>query len=335
MLRSFLTKQVHFGLYNTSTILQRTMSTVPTMKAVVVKENGGRDKLIYEDVPRPSATLGNVVIKNQFIGKTLSCSFFLSSGEVVELGEGVTDFKIGDRVVHMGGNGYAEFSEVSATSVEKITHDVSYETAAAGALQGLTALTMVKSGYPVAKDDYILVHAAAGGVGLLLCQLGKHLGAKVIGTASTDEKCQLAKENGATYTINSKTEDIVARVNEITGGLGCHAVLDGVGKATFEVSMQCARRLGTMISFGNASGAVDPISIAILAQKNLKLMRPTLYNYMATREESRYWYDELFKLVEQGVLKFHVHKVYDLKDAAQAQQDLEGRITTGKLLLRP
>jgi NADPH2:quinone reductase len=208
--------------------------------------------------------------------------------------------------------------------------------------------------------DYILVHAAAGGVGLILCQLGKHLGkrvkeiklvyndvltggiyfalsvgAHVIGTASTDAKCELAKANGAEFTINSSTEDITKRVNEITGGLGVHASLDGVGKSTFDSSMASIRRLGTMVSFGNASGPVPPISISVLAQKNIKLMRPTLYNYLATPEESKRWFDELFALIKEGALKFHIHKVYDLKDAQQAQSDLQARLTTGKLLLRP
>ncbi|KAI8075271.1 putative quinone oxidoreductase [Gongronella butleri] len=320
------------------------------MKAVIVEEIGGPDKLQYRDWPRPAASKGKVVIKNHYSGVNfidtyhrsglypLPLPFIVgreSAGEVVEVGDDVTEFKVGDRVVHMGGNGYAEFSEVGALAVEKISHNVSYEIAAAGTLQGLTALTMVKSGYPVQKDDFILVHAAAGGVGLLLCQLASYLGAKVIGTASTDAKLALARENGATYTINSKTEDIVARVNEITGGLGCHAVLDGVGKATFEASLACTRRLGTLISFGNASGPVDPIKIAVLSQKNIKLMRPTLYNYLTTREESKYWYDLFFDLVDKNVFKFHIHKIYDLKDARQAQEDLEGRVTTGKLLLKP
>ncbi|KAI8083139.1 uncharacterized protein BX664DRAFT_301784 [Halteromyces radiatus] len=303
--------------------IQRTMST---MKAVVVEEYGGLDKLIYKDIEKPTASKDSVVIKNHIAG---------DAGEVTEVGEGVTDFKVGDRVVHLAGSGYAEYTEAPTSTVEKITHDISYETATAAAIQGLTALTLVRDGYPVKKDDYILVHAAAGGVGLLLCQLGKHLGAHVIGTASTDEKCALAKENGAEFTINSSKEDIVQRVNEITNGVGVHASLDGVGKATFDISLASTRRLGTLITFGNASGPVPPVNLSVLTQKNLKLMRPTLYNYLATREESRRWYDELFALIKQGVLKFHIHKVYDLKDAQQAQKDIQDRVTTGKLLLRP
>lgn len=320
------------------------------MKAVVVEEYGATDKLIYKDVPKPTADKDTVVIKNHCIGVNfidnyhrsglypLPLPFIIgrdSAGEVVEVGEGVTDFKVGDRVVHMGGSSYAEYTQAKVAGVEKITHDISYDVAATAALQGLTALTLVRDSYPVKKDDYILVHAAAGGVGLLLCQLGKHLGAHVIGTASTDEKCALAKENGAEFTINSSTEDITQRVNEITNGAGVHASLDGVGKSTFDISLASTRRLGTLVSFGNASGAVPPISIGVLGQKNLRLMRPTLYNYLATREESRRWYDELFGLIKKGVLNFHVHKVYDLKDAKQAQDDIQARITTGKLLLRP
>ncbi|ORZ18175.1 quinone oxidoreductase [Absidia repens] len=324
------------------------MST--TMKAIVVEEYGATDKLLYKDVPKPTAEKDTVVIKNHCIGVNfidnyhrtglypLPLPFIVgrdSAGEVVEVGEGVTDFKVGDRVVQMSGSSYAEYSQAKAASVEKISHDISYDLATAAALQGLTALTLVRDSYPVKKNDYILVHAAAGGVGLLLCQLGKHIGAHVIGTASTDEKCALAKENGAEFTINSSNEDITKRVNEITGGVGVHASLDGVGKATFDISLAATRRLGSVISFGNASGAVPPISIGVLAQKNLKLMRPTLYNYLATREESRRWFDELFSLMKDGVLNFHIHKVYDLKDAKQAQDDIQARVTTGKLLLRP
>lgn len=161
------------------------------------------------------------------------------------------------------------------------------------------------------------------------------VGAHVIGTASTDAKCELAKANGAEFTINSSTEDITKRVNEITGGLGVHASLDGVGKSTFDISLASTRRLGTVVSFGNASGPVPAINILVLAQKNIRLMRPTLYNYMTSREETRKWYDELFTFIKNDVLKFHIHKVYDLKDAQQAQSDLQARLTTGKLLLRP
>lgn len=164
--------------------------------------------------------------------------------------------------------------------------------------------------------------------------MAHHLGATVIGTVSTDEKAQLARENGADHTIVYTREDTVKRVNEITNGLGCHAVLDGVGKDTFNDSLAVTRRLGSLISFGNASGAVPPIAISVLAPKNIKLMRPQLFGYLATREESRKWWGEVFDLLKKKAIRVHVHKVYDLKDAAQAHIDIESRKTTGKLLLK-
>lgn len=169
----------------------------------------------------------------------------------------------------------------------------------------------------------------------MLCQMIQYLGAHAIGTVSSEEKAELARQNGAEFVINSKTEDVVARVKEITGGLGCQAVLDGVGKDTFDISIECARRLGTVISFGNASGVVPPVPLMKLTPKNLKLMRPTLFNYLVTKEESTRWWSELFELLGKGVIKAHVHKTYALKDAAQAHLDIESRKTTGKLLIKP
>ncbi|KAI9484697.1 hypothetical protein BDB00DRAFT_878538 [Zychaea mexicana] len=321
-----------------------------TMKAVVVEETGGVDKLLYKDLPFPEAHEGTVVIKNHFIGINyidtyhrtglypLPLPFVLgreSAGEVSAVGPDVKDFKVGDRVVYIGGSTYSEYTEAKVGAVEKITNDVSYETAAAIGIQALTAWTLVRESYPVKKGDHILIHAAAGGVGLLLCQMCRYLGATVIGTVSTAEKAALARENGADYVINYTTEDVVAKVNEITGGLGCQGVLDGVGKSTWDISLQCARRLGSVISFGNASGVVPPISIATLAQKNLKIMRPTLFNYMTSREESQKWWGEVFELLAKGVIKTHIYKIYDLADAKQSHIDIESRKTTGKLLLKP
>ncbi|CAO3633093.1 unnamed protein product [Cunninghamella blakesleeana] len=259
----------------------------------------------------------------------------------------------------MSGSGYAEYAKSESSKIGKIPDSISYDTAMAAFLQGLTAITLVKDSYVVKKGDYVLIHAAAGGVGLLLTQLCNHLGATIIGTASTKAKCDLAKENGAHYMINYTEEDVVEKVNEITNGLGCHGIFDSVGKDTFESSLASIRRLGTLVSFGNASRknricinsllllvsehtvihfhfrVVPPFSLLSLSAKNIKIMRPTLYNYLATREEFDKWYGELNSYIERGVLKFHIHKVYDLKDASQALQDIQARITTGKLLLRP
>lgn len=327
----------------------RTMST-NTMKAVFINEQGGVDKLIYrEDVPIPKVSPDSILVKNRVAGVNYIDTYLRSglyptslpytlgkegAGDIVEVGSNVKDFKVGDRVVYLGASAYAEYSSVSQSGVEKISDDVTYEQAASIGVQALTAWTMVRDGYKVQKGDTILVHAAAGGVGLLLCQMAHHLGATVIGTVSTDEKAQLARENGADHTIIYTRENVVERVNEITQGLGCHAVLDGVGKSTFQDSLAVTRRLGTLISFGNASGAIPPFSITCLTPKNLKLMRPQLFNYLATREESQKWWGEVFDLLKKKVIRLHVHKIYDLKDAKQAHIDIESRKTTGKLLIR-
>ncbi|KAI8985945.1 hypothetical protein BDB01DRAFT_905201 [Pilobolus umbonatus] len=323
--------------------------TMSTMKAVLINEQGGIDKMVYKDIPRPQVEKNSVIVKNHVVGVNyidtyqrsglykVPTPFILGkegAGEVAEIGSDVTQFKVGDRVVYLGASTYAEYTNVPENAVEKLADNISYEEGASIGIQGLTAWTMIRDGYPVKKGDVILVHAAAGGVGLLLCQMLHHLGATVIGTVSTDEKAELARKNGADHVIVSTKEDTVARVNEITGGLGCHAVLDGVGKATFEASLACARRLGTLISFGNASGAVPPIAITCLTAKNLKLMRPQLFNYLITREESKKWWGELFDLLDRKVINLHVHKIYDLVDAKQAHFDIESRKTTGKLLIK-
>ncbi|KAI9319172.1 hypothetical protein BX666DRAFT_2018350 [Dichotomocladium elegans] len=300
--------------------------TISTMKAIVVEQPGGPEKLLYKDVPIPKAIENTIVIKNHAIG---------NAGEVAEVGPGVTDFKVGDRVVYIGPDTYAEYVSAPSDKVEKITNDVSYESAAAVGLQALTAWTMVRDGYPVKEGDVVLVHAAAGGVGLLLCQMSHYLGATVIGTVGSAAKAEIARAHGADYVINYSEEDVVAKVNEITNNLGCHAVFDGVGKDTFEISLQAARRLGTVVSFGNASGVVPPINITKLTPKNLKLMRPALFGYLVSREESKKWWGEVFDLLANNHIKINIHKIYDLKDAAQAHMDLEGRKTTGKLLLKP
>lgn len=193
---------------------------------------------------------------------------------------------------------------------------------------------MIRDAYAVKKGDVILVHAAAGGVGLLLVQLLHHLGATVIGTVGSDEKAKLAKEHGADHTIVYTREDIVERVNEITNGQGCHAVLDGVGKDTFDASIASTRRLGTLVSFGNASGAVPPVNIFTLTPKNLKLMRPGLFGYLTTPEESHKWWSELLDLYSSKAFKIKIHKVYNLEDIKQAHIDIESRKTTGKLVIK-
>jgi len=329
-------------------VLNRFARNMSSMKAIVVEKTGGPDVLQYKDFPKPKVEAGKILVKNHAIGVNFIDTYHRTgiyplptpfipgregAGEVVEVGPNVTEFKVGDRVAYVDAGAYAEYTSVATLSAGKIPDNLPYSDAAAALLQGLTAWTMVRDGYPVKKGDYILVHAAAGGVGLLLCQMVNLLGATVIGTVSSEEKAQLAKANGAHHVIISTKENIVARVNEITNGLGCHAVLDGVGAATFQTSLKSVRRLGTLISFGNASGVVPPISISVLGEKSIKLMRPKLFSYLETKEEKDKWWSELMQLVADGKLNLQVHKKYKLEDAKTAHIDIESRKTTGKLLL--
>ena len=226
-----------------------------------------------------------------------------------------------------------------STHAVALPESVSTEVGAAGILQGLTAISLIREAYPVQKGDWILVHAAAGGMGLWMCQMLKAVGARIIATASTPEKRELAKKAGAEveleYPETMGSEAFVKKVKELTDGNGVAAVFDGVGKATFDVSLECVARKGTMVSFGSASGAVPPFQISRLTAKNVKLLRTTLFNYIATREEFEKYSEDLFEIIGSGKVDVKVHEVYDLKDVAKAHQDLEGRKTTGKLLLKP
>jgi NADPH2:quinone reductase len=243
--------------------------------------------------------------------------------------------KTGDRVVFLGTSSYAEYTTVPAAKVQVIPSGVEPGVAAAAFLQGLTALTLIRESHTVQKGEWTLVHAAAGGVGLWLVQILHATGAKVIGTASTPEKIALAKENGADYLIDYTKEDLVSRVKEITSGEGVAVVFDGVGKSTFDADLEITARKGTVVSFGNASGAVPPFSIARLSAKNLKILRPTLFNYIYTREEFDHYSSELFNFILKDKLNVRIHETYPLEEVQRAHIDLEGRKTTGKLLLKP
>lgn len=200
----------------------------------------------------------------------------------------------------------------------------------------MTAWSLVRQAYRVEKGDWVLIHAAAGGVGLLLCQMCKHLGANVIGTTSSEAKAKLAKANGADYVVDYSNgyDALIEKVNELTGNKGVHVVLDGVGAATFDVSLKVVRRLGTVISFGNSSGAVPPVNLMRLAEKNIRLMRTTLFQYLTTREEFDALSSEVIQLVAEKKLDLAIHKIYPIQDVKHAHNDLEGRKTTGKLLLK-
>ncbi len=257
------------------------------------------------------------------------------AGEVVAIGPGVTDVAVGDRVAYAGAiGGYSQERLIAADRLVKIPADIPYETGAAMMLQGMTVRYLLKQTHHVTKDTVILLHAAAGGIGLIACQWASTIGATIIGTVSSEEKAKLAKANGCTHTINYRSEDFVVRVKEITGGKGVDVAYDGVGKDTFPKTLDCIKPLGLWVSFGNASGPVPPFEMGILAQKgSLFATRPTLGTYIATRQMLLENANDVIEMVRSGRVKIQVTKTYPLADAVKAHRDLEGRATTGSIVL--
>jgi NADPH2:quinone reductase len=323
------------------------------MVAVVrIQSFGGPEQLVYEqmDVAAPGA--GEVRIRQRAVGLNYTDVYSRvgrpgmkaplvlgaeGAGDVVAVGPGVTEFKPGDRVAYTGGLGaYAEERLYPADRLVKIADQMSYELAAAIMLKGLTAWYLVRKTYDVKPGTVLLLHAAAGGVGLILAQWAAHLGATVIGTVGSAEKAKLAQANGCAHTILYRDEDFVARVKEITGGKLCHVVYDGVGKATYPGSIDCLRPRGMFVAFGNASGPVDNFDFNALGPKGgLFATRPMLPWYVQTREELLEGVRDLFAVVEKGIVKVAINHRYALRDAAQAHRDLEGRKTTGSAVLIP
>lgn len=320
--------------------------------AIRVHKHGGPEALSYETVEVGAPGAGEVKLKQHAIGvnfidvyqrtglypQTLPFSpGNEGAGEVTAVGSGVTDFKVGDRVAYAGAIGaYASERLAPADKLVKLPSSISYETGAAMMLQGMTVQYLLRRTYKVDKNTTLLLHAAAGGIGLIACQWAKHLGATTIGTASSAEKCALAKAAGATHTINYKTENFVDRVKEITGGKKCDVVYDSIGKDTFPASLDCLKPLGLFVTFGNASGPIDAFNAGILAAKgSLYMTRPTLNTYTATRADLVATANDLFEVVGSGAVKINVNHKYALKDAAQAHKDLEGRKTTGSIILLP
>jgi len=257
------------------------------------------------------------------------------AGIVEAVGPDVTSVKAGDRVAYAGPIGsYSEFRLIDANRLVKLPDGISSEQAAAAMLQGLTVNMLLRSVYPVKPGDTILIHAAAGGVGLIACQWAKALGATVIGTVGSDEKAELARAHGCDHPIVYTRQDFVAEVERITDGKKLPVVYDGVGKDTFMKSLDCLHRRGVMASFGNASGPVDPFPPAILAQKgSLFLTRPTMYDYMITRGELERASAELFDMIVSGKVRIEVKQRFSLKDAPEAHRALEARNTTGSTVL--
>ncbi|EPS43518.1 hypothetical protein H072_2492 [Dactylellina haptotyla CBS 200.50] len=324
-----------------------------TEKAVQFSKTGGTEVLEINDIPIPKIEKGQVLIKTVYAGVNFIDTYFRSglypvpafphtlgsegAGIVEAVGDGVTKFKPGDNVVYMGSGTYREYSLVPERVVSHVPDGLKLEEAAAVLIQGLTALTMLRESYSVNKGDTILIHAAAGGTGLILVQLAKALGATIIATASTAEKLEIAKQHGADYLVNYSggedqwVKDVLAYTKN---GEGVEAVYDGVGKATFEGDLKVTKRKGTLVSFGNASGSPDPFVIGRLGDKNIKLLRPRLFAYVATQEEFDHYTQELFGYIKNNQLKVNIHKIYPMQDIAQAHKDLEGRATTGKLVLK-
>ncbi|KJR98522.1 MAG: quinone oxidoreductase [Desulfobulbaceae bacterium BRH_c16a] len=260
------------------------------------------------------------------------------AGTVETVGEGVTEFSKGDRVAYAGvpPGAYAEVRCIPAHRLVRLPEAISARQGAAMMLQGMTARYLLKGCYQVQAGSTILIHAAAGGVGSLVCQWAKHLGATIIGTVGSKEKAVLAKENGCTHTILYREEDFASRVRDITGGQGVDVVYDSIGRSTFMKSLDCLRPMGVMVTFGQSSGPLDPIDIGLLAQKgSLFLTRPSLMHYTAKRDDLLAHAHDLFEVVASGAVKIKIMQEYALRDAAKAHRDLEERKTQGSSILVP
>lgn len=320
--------------------------------AMRIHEHGGAEKMRWEMVDVGDPGPGQVRVRSTAVGLNfvdiyqrnglypMQLPFTLGSegaGVIEAVGPKVKDLKVGDRVAYSSPLGaYAEVLLRPADRLVKVPAGVEDQTAAAMMLKGLTAQYLIRRTYRVKKGDTIVMHAAAGGVGQILCQWAKHLGATVIGTVGSDEKVDLAKKAGCKHVIVLAREKFSERVKEITKGKGVPVVYDGIGKDTFMDSLDCLQPMGLMASFGNASGAVTAFNPGILAQKgSLFLTRPTLVHYTASRDDLVKAARELFAVVKSGAVKIRVNQTYALRDAAQAQNDLEARKTTGSTVLIP
>jgi NADPH2:quinone reductase len=321
-------------------------------KAIRIHETGGPEVLRWEDVELGRPGPGEALLRQTAIGLNFIDTYHRTglyplplpavlgmegAGMVEEVGAGVTEVKPGDRVAYAGVLGaYTERRLIAADRLVSLPDGVSDIQAAAMMLKGMTAEYLLLRTHRVQRSETILVHAAAGGVGLIMCQWAKHLGATVIGTVGSDEKAELARANGCHHPIVYTRENFTERVRALTGGAGVPVVYDSVGKDTFLGSLDCLRPLGLMVSFGNASGAVPPFNIGLLAQKgSLFLTRPVLMAYTAKREDLLSCARALFEVVASGVVKIKLERTWPLEDAASAHRELEGRRTTGSTVLIP
>ena len=322
------------------------------MKAIQVQKTGGPEALTLVDVPVPSPKANEAIVKIAAAGVNFIDVYFRegrypsplpfvdgqeAAGTVTEVGSDVKSVKAGDRVAYTGVIGaYAEYAAVPADRLVHVPDKITDQQAAAAMLQGMTAHYLINTTYPLRKGEAALIHAAAGGVGLLLVQMAKNIGARVIGTVGSEEKARLAREAGADEVIIYTKQDFAAETKRLTENKGVHVVYDGVGKTTFDQGLEVLRPRGYMVLFGGASGPVPPFDPIKLSQKgSLFLTRPSLVSYIATREELEQRANDVLGSIAAGRLKLRIEHIYKLGDAQQAHRDLEGRTTTGKLLLVP
>ena len=321
--------------------------------AIRIHQTGGPEVLLWEEVDVPAPAAGEATVRHHAVGLNfidtyhrtglyplpLPAGIGLEGAGVVEaVGDGVTEVRVGDRVAYAGGpvGAYAEVRNIPAHRLLRQPDSITFNTAAAMMLQGLTAAYLLRRTYRVQPGDAVLIHAAAGGVGLIACQWAKALGATVIGTVGSPAKAALARAHGCDHVINYSTENFTQRVREITGGEGVPVVYDGVGKDTFMGSLDSLRPLGMLVTYGNASGPVPPFDLLQLSQKgSLFVTRPTIVHYTARRADLEALGAELFEIVASGKVRIEVNQTYPLKDAAQAHRDLEARKTTGSTILVP
>lgn len=323
-------------------------------KAIRIHETGGPEVMRWEDFDPGKPESGEVLLRHEAVGLNFIDVYHRSglyplpslpaipgmegAGIVEEVGDGVTEVTVGDRVAYAGlpPGAYAEVRRIPADRLVKLPNSISTRQAAAMMLQGMTARYLLHGCYPVKSGDTILIQAAAGGVGLIVCQWANHLGATVIGTVGSAEKSQLAQAHGCHHPIRYNEEDFVARVREITEGKGVDVVYDSVGQSTFMKSLDCLRPLGMMVTFGQSSGPIPSFELGLLAAKgSLFITRPTLMTYTAKRENLLEHAKDLFTVVENGAVKIEVRQTYPLSEAAQAHRDLEARKTTGSTVLLP
>ena len=322
------------------------------MKAIQVSQTGGPEVLKLVELPIPEPKPKEAIVQIKAAGVNFIDVYFRegrypaslpfvdgqeAAGVAVQVGADVATVKVGDRVAYTGALGsYAEYAAVPGDRLVRIPDQLDFKQAAAAMLQGMTAHYLSHSTYPIKRGETALIHAAAGGVGLLLVQMCKLLGARIIGTAGSEAKAALAREAGAGDVIVYTTQDFETETKRLTEAKGVHVVYDGVGKTTFEKDLNVLRPRGYLVLFGGASGPVPPIDLLELTKHgSLFVTRPSLQHYVSTREELEQRSNDLFEMIVRGDLKLRIHKTYPLADAQQAHRDLEGRRTTGKILLIP